>query len=107
MKSKIKLLYFYYILFISYFTLVCNCKQDTFYGREDRFMLEIQYKDVFSDIEGEMIASYEAYIIDHEGQKWRYAHNRRPSQSIEGFEKDIRSAFEAYGYDDFRIVEEE
>ncbi|WP_134699254.1 hypothetical protein [Ammoniphilus sp. YIM 78166] len=70
-------------------------------------MLEIEYRDVFSKIEGEMIAAYEAFVTDEEGRRWRYAHNRRPNQSIEGFEKDIRSAFEAYGYDDFRRIEEE
>ena len=69
-------------------------------------MIEIELKDVFSEIEGEMIAAYEAYIKDEKGRRWRYSHHRRPNQSIEGFERDIFSSFEAYGYDDFRIMDE-
>lgn len=69
-------------------------------------MIEIELKDVYSKIEGEMITAYEGYIMDQEGHRWRYAHFQRPTQSIEEFEKDILSAFEAYGYDDFRRMDE-
>ena len=64
--------------------------------------MKIQLRDIFSEIEGELITAFEGYITDDKGTSWRYARHRRHNQSIEEFKQEIIDTYEEYGLDEFR-----